>query len=385
MVLLCISYWKHACLDRGTFYLFLKSIYCPDFHYLLLQKGSRLSFLASPFRVPYYTARSTSDLLHGARATSLIVLFSTSSPNAYGQVTIMQQNNCRDVFTLDLVDNIDAPPIDFYASIQARLKRVGEEASTYAQSLWGKSVSNFLDSTPGTEEMDDSWQPVRMLGKGSFGIVGLWQKIGRKGEIEDDVAIKEMEHPRHDDLCLQRDRRLPKEAVIMQQLNDAERRQDWSTNYILRLRSFRNFPAAGRWRFYLENGQYGDLYKLLHSYRAWDSYFPEEFLWHVFNDLAKAAVVMHEGPFTHLESGKPSDWSITHFDIKPENIYLGKRDKDATFANYPTMKLADFGLAEMTGEDDRNNPYEYRPKGTDDFKPPVSNCSHLLSSRRVTY
>ncbi len=282
----------------------------------------------------------------------------------------MAQNAPYDIFVLDF-NNVDALDFDFYASIQQRLARVGEEFSTFAQSLWGKQASNFLDSSPGFDQMDDSWEPIRILGKGSFGLVGLWQKTGRKGEVKDQVAIKEMASHPDDELSLDRDSRLAREAVIMKQLNDAERLEFGTNSNILRLRSFKNFPSAGRWRFYLEYA-YGDLYKLINSYRAWNTHLPEEFLWHVFNSLAKAAVVMEKGPFTNLESQDPTKWSITHFDIKPENTYLGKPDKDGLCPSYPTIKVADFGLAQMTGQSDQRNPRLFRRKGTEGCQPPVS-------------
>jgi serine/threonine protein kinase len=282
----------------------------------------------------------------------------------------MAQNNPADVFTLGLDNDVESN-IDFYTSIQDRLARVGEEFFTYSQSLWSIPAANFLNSSPGNNQMDDSWEPVRALGKGSFGVVGLWRKTGRKGEVEDEIAIKEMRHLAHSVASTDHDPRLAKEAVIMRQLNDAEQRRAGTINNILRLRSFKNFPAAGRWRFYLEFAPHGDLHKLVYSYKAWDNYLPEEFLWHTFNSLAKAAVIMEQGPFIHPKTKKPTDWSVTHFDIKPENIHLGKPDKDAIFENYPTIKVADFGLTELTGGGDRYNPLLFWPKGTDGYQPPV--------------
>lgn len=284
----------------------------------------------------------------------------------------MADNNpTADPLMVDL-DNVDVHDIDFYSSIQHRLQRVGEEFSTFAQILWGKQVSNFLDSSPGNDQMDNSWRPVRALGQGGFGIVGLWQKTGVGGEIQDEVAIKEIERPPQGDYHLDRDPRLAREAVIMHQLNIAEQRRVHAPKHILRLRSFKHFPSARRWRFFLEYAPHGDLHKLLYAYRAWDTYFPEEFLWHVFHSLAKAATIMEEGPFTHLESGDPIDWSVIHLDLKPENLYLAQPDSVASFPNYPTIKVADFGLSELTGEDDEGNPFLYRLKGTEDYMPPVS-------------
>lgn len=283
----------------------------------------------------------------------------------------MAPKNAVSGFHLDL-QNFEVTGVDFYGSILARLEKYGEQWSTFAQALWGKPVSNFLDSTPGNDRMDDSWQPVRALGKGAFGMVGLWEKRNRKGNIQDSVAIKEMKRGLNPDSELQRNPTLAKEAVMMQQLNSAEQGAGWQTkNNILRLRSFKFFPEINRWRFYLEFAEHGDFYKLMHSYRAWDTYFPEEFLWHTFHSFAKVALVMEHGPFTHPESLEPNDGPVLHLDIKPENIFMGQPDKKALFTKYPTIKVADFGLSEMTEQEDLDNPSQYR-KGTIDHMAPVS-------------
>ncbi len=283
----------------------------------------------------------------------------------------MTQKNTVTGFHLDL-QNFEVRDVDFYGSIQERLERYGEEWSTFAQAVWGKPFSNFLDSTPANERMDDSWQPVRALGKGGFGMVGLWEKRSRKGNIMDSIAIKEMRRDLNRDSHLQRDPTLAREAVMMHQLNAAEQGRGWQTrNNILRLRSFKFFPAMNKWRFYLEFAEHGDFYKLMSSYRVWDTYLPEEFLWHTFHSLAKVALVMEQGPFIHPESLEPNNGPVLHLDIKPENIFMGKPDKKALFAKYPTIKVADFGLSEMTDEDDPDNPMLYR-KGTLDHMAPVS-------------
>lgn len=276
----------------------------------------------------------------------------------------------------DLKDS-DMPHIDFYSSIQERLKRVGEEFSTYAQSYWGKVAANFLDSTPGHEQMEhDSWEPVRILGAGGFGLVGLWQKVDWDGAVQDEIAIKEMKASIYGQCSVSN--RSAREAIIMKQLNDAERNVNPGATNILRLRGYKNFLTAQRWRLYLEYAPYGDLHSLIYCYKAWDVYLPEEFLWHVFYALAKVTALMKEGPFTDFETEKPTNWSVVHFDIKPANVYMGKCDEKADFPNYPTIKLADFGLAQLSGQDDGRNPSSFR-MGTPAFEPPVRNLCWYLS------
>jgi hypothetical protein len=290
-----------------------------------------------------------------------------------------------DVFRLDLVDftNYD---VDFYTSIQETLKKIGEQFFTWSQAHWGVQMANFLSSDPGDIRMDHTWEPVRGLGKGGFGLVGLWERRGaRAGTVEDSVAIKEMRAAPPDITPLRRNRYLAREAVIMQQLNDVERQDNYQYRDILRLRSFKYFPNSSKWRFYLEFAPYGDFFRLVYGYKAWQTHFPEEFLWHVFNSFARAAVKMQEGPFTDVETGKPTKWSVIHFDIKTDNIYMASPDKNELFSNYPSIKVADFGLADLVGEvDDDNNPYNLRERGTPEFRPPVSIFTNFTRYRSIT-
>lgn len=41
---------------------------------------------------------------------------------------------------------------------------------------------------------DEVWRPVRPLGEGGFGCVGLWQKFDRNGTVIDSMAIKQQKY-----------------------------------------------------------------------------------------------------------------------------------------------------------------------------------------------
>jgi serine/threonine protein kinase len=160
------------------------------------------------------------------------------------------------------------------------------------------------------------------------------------------------------------------EAVLMHQLNRLKNKN------IIRLRNFKNHTPERLWRFYFEYAPGGDLYVLKNNYRAWNTYLPEEFLWHVFHGLAHAALTLHTGPFRDYATDRmyaPGKICLVHFDLKPSNIFLGDADADDLhgFSNYPTIKMADFGLAKLTGRFDRKNPTRYRLLGTDGYRPPV--------------
>jgi len=115
---------------------------------------------------------------------------------------------------------------------------------------------------------------------------------------------------------------------------------------------------------------------LKNNYRAWNTYFPEEFLWHIFHGLSEAALALRTGPFRDRINGEiygAADAFVVHFDLKPENVFLGdpSNEEGPHFSNYPTVKMADFGLAKLTGPEDRENPRRYRGLGTPGYCPPV--------------
>jgi serine/threonine protein kinase len=120
-----------------------------------------------------------------------------------------------------------------------------------------------------------------------------------------------------------------------------------------------------------------DLCTLRENYRAWNTYLPEEFLWHTFHGLVATALRLETGPFQDFVTGKTyeneGEKVVVHFDLKPENVFLGEPvdTQPSHFSNYPCIKLADFGLAAMTGPDDMYNPRKYRGLGTTSYQPPV--------------
>lgn len=134
------------------------------------------------------------------------------------------------------------------------------------------------------------------------------------------------------------------------------------------------------WRYYLEYAPYGDLENLRMRYRAFHRYLPELFLWHVFDSLARAIVVLEDLRDLRNRT-KPLGKYMTHCDIKPQNIFLGyeeHHDEDGPTGGlkdgrYPTIKLGDFGLAELQDEMRRGSNFkDMAGIGTLNYLPPVS-------------
>lgn len=241
---------------------------------------------------------------------------------------------------------------------------------------WGQEETLFLTSATDLDD-DTDWRPVRPLGKGGYGIVGLWQKTDSDWTVLDSLAIKQQKYRNgKSQEELMASSGIAYEAALMYQLNE----QDCPN--IIQLRGFKDHPLDRLWRFYFEFAEWGDLRRLEVHYRAWNTYLPEEFLWQVFHGLATAALALRVGEFYEVgeTSGPLTDDYIVHFDLKPENIVLGDPDGDSPlqFSNYPVAKMADFGLARFTNHLDLRNPGWYRGLGTPGYIPPVSLHNGIL-------
>jgi serine/threonine protein kinase len=67
---------------------------------------------------------------------------------------------------------------------------------------------------------------------------------------------------------------------------------------------------------------------------------PEPFLWHVFECLCTAGLLLDRGAVERNPMWK----TVVHRDLRPVNIFLAAPDAKR-FSRYPTPKIGDFGLA----------------------------------------
>lgn len=78
---------------------------------------------------------------------------------------------------------------------------------------------------------------------------------------------------------------------------------------------------------------------------------PEAFIWHIFLQMADALALLHYGYDRHERhpDRPPRGWQrVVHRDIKPENIFfVADASTSSTWGPYPSLVLADFGLATL--------------------------------------
>lgn len=115
-------------------------------------------------------------------------------------------------------------------------------------------------------------------------------------------------------------------------------------NYIIAYLEFQHPPGSEPQRIlYVKYSDMGSLGRLMAKYEQARQRVPEEFIWHVFLSMAKALSTLHFGTSEALNRPfRPEDRlfnHITHFDVKPDNIFLSEAPDQA----YPLVVLGDFG------------------------------------------
>ncbi|KAL8977578.1 MAG: hypothetical protein Q9205_006646, partial [Flavoplaca limonia] len=222
----------------------------------------------------------------------------------------------------------------------------------------------FLRSYHGYEA---GWVGKEVLGIGSEGRVGLWEKYDSDGKVTDEVCIKQKKNLNNDPKL-----RKPMDVKILEDLRDR------ANNGSTRLRAYRRYPEIIAHRLYMDFCRHGDLYWLIQRYRHKKQYLPEEFIWDVFHHLVNAVKAMDAGP---SNPKYPELTTFVHRDIKPDNIFLAdsRGYDEGGIPIYPTTILGDFGLATITGVDDnRHNPSMLKWRGTPGYKAPEQHVTFDL-------
>ncbi|OCT45868.1 hypothetical protein CLCR_11230 [Cladophialophora carrionii] len=258
----------------------------------------------------------------------------------------------------------------------------------------GESIREFLSRWlyfRSDETEDGDWGPIRPLGRGGYGTVGLWQKRNSQNRIVDEVVCKEMRLPTLrddpengfdlDDYEIDHlsNRKLLTEAAIHRDINMQH------PGIAPHLRGYKflqdNGPGTGRYRFYMEYCPNGSLGRICSLYRCWNTFLPEVFVWHVFYSLARACEALRDTP---PADSKMLQWPRTrgedyadirenlyclHMDVKPVNFLLGYPQEGQ---EYPAALLNDFGASAYTshsGDGPIKNPTDLFWRGTKEYYP----------------
>lgn len=190
----------------------------------------------------------------------------------------------------------------------------------------------------------DEYEPLEVIGKGSFGTV-------RKIRLKADNSILVRKEIEYTSMNTQERNHIISELRILRELNHP---------HIVKYLRHDHLPEKKAIHIYQEFCEGGDLGKVISTFKRNKKRVPEQFVWQVLVETLLALHRCHYG--IDLEkvdlfgaSAEPpvnADTVIIHRDIKPENIFLHEN----------TVKLGDFGLAKMlTSQNDFAKTYVGTP------------------------
>lgn len=108
------------------------------------------------------------------------------------------------------------------------------------------------------------------------------------------------------------------------------------------------------------------------------SWLPEPFLWHVFECLANAGVLMERG---ELDRAGLEDWdTILHLDLKTSNVFLGPPSTER-YRGYPVPKIGDFGSCVIQKRHDSRKVKDYPMIGGSGYNRPPEQTKYPFNQR----
>ncbi|MCJ1228846.1 hypothetical protein MMC12_005509 [Toensbergia leucococca] len=225
------------------------------------------------------------------------------------------------------------------ARLSSRLEEDGEEEGGYEDldRVLKEDAMGYLDGAERTQ-----WRPVKSLGSGGFGNVVLWERQRGDG-IFDHLAVKD---------CVLSSffQDYSNEAMLTRTLNATG-----CPNFV-KVYEWTVLPGGKKMRVLYEFCGDGDLRSLRKWYSA--------------RFIATAICYMARG--TTGSEPVPGWQEIVHLDIKDANILL---TTNITTHPYPTIKLADFGLAySIPNESIKHYKRMLGTAGTPGYTAPESNA-----------
>ena len=202
------------------------------------------------------------------------------------------------------------------------------------------------------------WRPMRAIGKGAYGSVILWEKKQKNSSPIRLASKDSLCSPFFKDYCA--------EAQLTRRLNDLNCKNvinvvEWAyvRNPTYRTPNGTVYRTDSKNRILYEFAEYADLTLLEQWYKSQGLILPEAFIWYILYSVASALCYCRhganfvppktKGPNSRSSSPARVDWdTIVHGDIKQENIFMTTPDEEI-HRLYPTLKLADFGLAYTMG------------------------------------
>lgn len=169
-------------------------------------------------------------------------------------------------------------------------------------------------------EDEQRWLPVRPVDNGPLSAACLFKKTNEAGEVDDYVVLK-YACSAYRDLFPANYPNISKEAATMMQLNVV------GNPSILFLRDHKYLQGTKQFLYMLEYcPNFGTEFSRI-NYKIMNQLISELFLWYMFCALARGLIAIEEGPISRfldpLNADLRSSAYVAHFDIKPDNVFLG--------------------------------------------------------------
>ncbi|KUJ21758.1 kinase-like protein [Mollisia scopiformis] len=244
-------------------------------------------------------------------------------------------------------------PISPYENIEINDSLIN--FSPYRQTAWLQRSENWLN-------LPKDWFPRKVLGRGTYGIVGRWDYNGDNTAMPRSIAVKQTGVTKAGPLMLEskllRLLTLVGDEHIIKLYKGCHLEGGSGTDRELDPLPYSPDTFAGPKeldvsKIYIEFMPGGDARQWLKELEKDKKYVvPEEHLWRILNCLARAILILEQG--SDNPAVPDADWKrpICHFDIKPENILIGERHSgEETHHLLEVFKLADFGLSLFESKD----------------------------------
>lgn len=215
------------------------------------------------------------------------------------------------------------------------------------------------------ELVGQGWNGGWMIGRGGQGFANLYVQLDSSATILDRRVVKDTYMDAWQWMhaacwfpdVYDSDSRKPVEVKALEVL------RDMAGDFVVSCTDAVLSPEKRMYRIFLEYCSREDLAERVYFCGM---KMPEPFIWYVFESLVRAAIFMEQSVW---DAKAKKSLTIVHRDIKPGNIFL--TDSSTTsYPCYPRPKLADFGIAIVTSEDDPFNPLGYHGSGTKRFRAP---------------
>lgn len=208
------------------------------------------------------------------------------------------------------------------------------------------------------------WRAQHIIGKGTDGAARLWCSVDAQEHIVDMLVEKLVVNSFNDPHLWTNGVTGPTQGSETKEMEALRILGTPQTRVFPRLLGTRVDRVRSVVHIYQEYCNAEDFWEIIQEYR--DNQFghtviPEKFIWFCFRQLAQACLEMETSTRAREGARRRADEVIVHTDLKPNNVFAmaPERYQTGNFSGFPSLRMGDFGRAEITYRSDPNNPDKF--------------------------